>query len=488
MGNQNTSKENVRELQEKLELLLKEDKFRELRKMLVDYFPVDIAEALIEMDNPKYSIVLLRLVPNDTAAEIFTYLSTEMQEDIVQTMNNGEIRDLMSEIFTDDIVDILEEMPSNIVKKILRATTKEDREKINQILKYEDDTAGSIMSVEFIKLREQNTVKDAILKVRQWKELADEFNICYIVDEFNNLKGWIELKELILNEESTPIADVMQHKFVFANTKTDQEEVAEIFKKYDITSLPIVNTQNKLVGIITVDDVIDVIDEEATEDIHKMAGISPTEDAYFKTSVWKMVRSRSVWLLFLMVSATLSQIVITAFMNLYHVSEGTTTTNGTYDITFIVTMLLTPLLTVISGTNGNAGSQASTMVVRAISLREVQTKDFLRVAWKELRVAAICGLILIAVNFVRMEIIWAVSIRDTMFDKVHWFTIATTSIAMYATIIVAKVVGGTLPIIAKAVKMDPAVMAAPLLTTLVDALSTAVFFGVGMAFFANYIL
>jgi magnesium transporter len=479
-------KTNINDIAEKLEKLLKEDKFLEIRKEVENYYAVDIAEALIEIDNPKYSIVLLRLLPNETAAEIFTYLSTDMQEDVVQTMNNKEIRDLMSQIFTDDIVDILEEMPSNIVKKILRSTTKEDREKINEILKYDDDTAGSIMSVEYIKVREDATIQDAILKVRQWKDKADDFSTCYIVDEFNNLKGLVELKELILNDGDVVVSTVMNTKIIFASTRTDQEEVATMFKKYDITSLPIVNSQNKLVGFVTIDDIIDVIDEETTEDIHKMAGISPTEETYFKTSVWKMVRSRSVWLLFLMVSATLSQIVISAFMGIYHVSSGDG--SGGDLITYIVTMLLTPLLTVISGTNGNAGSQSSTMVVRAMSLREVKTSDFAKVAWKELRVASICGLILISVNLVRMMVIYAVEDKDTMFDAYHWYAIATTSIAMYVTLIVAKVVGGTLPILAKVVKLDPAVMAAPLLTTLVDALSTAIFFSVGLIFYAQYIV
>jgi magnesium transporter len=248
-------KTNINDIAEKLEKLLKEDKFLEIRKEVENYYAVDIAEALIEIDNPKYSIVLLRLLPNETAAEIFTYLSTDMQEDVVQTMNNKEIRDLMSQIFTDDIVDILEEMPSNIVKKILRSTTKEDREKINEILKYDDDTAGSIMSVE----------------------------TCYIVDEFNNLKGLVELKELILNDGDVVVSTVMNTKIIFASTRTDQEEVATMFKKYDITSLPIVNSQNKIGWVsLQLMTLLMLLMKKTTEDIHKMAGISPTEETYFK--------------------------------------------------------------------------------------------------------------------------------------------------------------------------------------------------------------
>lgn len=461
-------------------------KGKEIREFSEKHYPADIAEAMTLFEEDKYILIVLRLVTNDVAAEIFTYLDPTIQQDVVSRFSDQEIKELFDEIYTDDVVDIMEEMPANIVKKILRTSSKEDRAKINQILQYDDDTAGSIMSVEYIKLRTDITCEEAMEKIRNLKDVADETDSFYVVDQFNNLKGFVELKDIVFAKENSKVADVMDEKIITAHTAADQEEIANSFKKYDIKTLPVVNSQNKLVGIITVDDIIDVIEEEATEDIHKMAGISPTEESYFKTSVWKMVRSRSVWLLFLMVSATLSQIVISIFMTIYGVDSGDGPLN-TNNITYIVTMLLTPLLTVISGTAGNAGSQSSTMVVRALSLREVTTKDLARVMWKELRVASITGLILIAANFVRMIIIYAVQFQGDFSDPNRWYAIGTISISMYLTLMTSKLIGGMLPILAKKVKLDPAVMAAPLLTTLVDAMSTAIFFSVGLIFYAPLI-
>ncbi|QEH61322.1 magnesium transporter [Spiroplasma chinense] len=477
----------IEELSEKIKTLLSENKVSELRELAEEYYPADMAEALSEFED-KDIIKALRFFLTEDSAEIFTFFDNEIQEEIIKNYSSEQVKELFEEIFTDDIVDILEEMPSNIVKKVLRASSSESRLQINKILKYEESTAGSIMSVEYTKIRINWTVGQAIELIKKEREETEEVSHFFVVDERNNLLGIVDLKNLFFSKPDTPIESIMDDRFIFSYTKADQEEVAEQFKKYDITILPILNSQNKLVGIITVDDVIDVIEEEATEDIHKLAGISPTEDAYFKTSVWKMVRSRSVWLLFLMISATLSQVVISAFIKIYGVHDGEVTEGGQItNITTIVTVLLTPLLTVISGTAGNAGSQASTMVVRALSLREVETKDFARVMWKEFRVAAITGVILVTVNFLRMIIIYAVQFKGNINQKELWYTIATLSIAMYLTLIVSKLIGGLLPILAKKVRLDPAVMAAPLLTTLVDALSTAIFFSVGLIFFSQFI-
>ncbi|QHX36331.1 magnesium transporter [Spiroplasma sp. BIUS-1] len=469
--------ENLKALSENIEKLIIENDIKKLRELEELHYPQDIAEALEQLDE-KIIIIALRLFTNDTSSEIFPYLDTDIQEEIINKMSSKQVSELFSELYTDDIVDILEEMPSNIVKKILRSSTPEARAQINNILKYNDDTAGSIMSVDYTRFKINWTVTDAIEKIRERDQESEDHNTFYVVDDLNNLKGTIELKDLVFSKGETKLSEIMDERVLFAYTKDDQEAVVEKFQKYDITTLPVINIQQKLVGIVTVDDVLDVIEEEVTEDIHKMAGISPTDDEYFKTSIWKMVKSRSVWLMFLMVSATLSQIIIYLFMKRY----GFNSDKGS--IIYIVTMLLTPLLTVISGTTGNAGSQSSTMVVRALSLKEVETKDFARVMWKEFRVAIITGFILVSVNFIRMIIIYSIETKGDLSDPNLWYTIATLSIAMYLSLIMAKLIGGTLPIIAKKLKFDPAVTAAPLVTTLVDALSTAIFFSVGLIFFA----
>ncbi len=474
--------EQLKTLSEEIEKAIQANDIKELRKLEENHYPQDIAEALEKLDE-KIIIVALRLFTNDTSSEIFPHLDTDIQEEIINKMSSKQVSQLFSELYTDDIVDILEEMPSNIVKKILRASTPEARAQINSILKYNDDTAGSIMSVDYTRFKINWTVTEAIEKIRERDEESEDHNTFYVVDDLNNLKGIVELKDLVFSKGESLLSEVMDERVIFAHTKDDQESVIELFKKYDITTLPVINVQQKLVGIVTVDDVLDVIEEEVTEDIHKMAGISPTDDEYFKTSIWKMVKSRSVWLLLLMISATFSQIIISVFIKIYHSKSETNISDPSY----IIMMLLTPLLTVISGTTGNAGSQSSTMIVRALSLKEVETKDYARVMWKEFRVAIITGIILVSVNFIRMVIIYSIEFKGDLKDPRIWYTIATLSIAMYLSLIMAKLIGGTLPIIAKKLKLDPALMAAPLLTTLVDALSTALFFSVGLIFFASYI-
>ncbi|AUM62333.1 magnesium transporter [Spiroplasma monobiae] len=478
--------DNLKSLSELIEKLVIDNDIKKLRELEEEHYPQDIAEALENLDE-KIVIISLRLFTNDTSSEIFPHLDADLQEEIINKMSSQQVSELFGELYTDDIVDILEEMPSNIVKKILRSSTPEARAQINNILKYNDDTAGSIMSVDYTRFKVYWTVTEAIEKIRERNEESEDHNTFYVVDDLNNLKGTIELRDLVFSKGSVLISEIMDERVLFAFTKDDQETVVEKFKKYDITTLPVINVQQKLVGIVTVDDVIDVIEEEVTEDIYKMAGISPTDDEYFKTSIWKMVKSRSVWLMFLMVSATLSQVIITLFLNIYHAGREVVNPESNNQIEYIVTMLLTPLLTVISGTTGNAGSQSSTMIVRALSLKEVETKDYARVMWKEFRVASITGLILVSVNFVRMVVIYSIQQKGDLNQAILWYTIATLSISMYISLIMAKLIGGTLPIIAKKLKLDPAVMAAPLLTTLVDALSTAIFFSIGLIFFTQFI-
>ncbi|AOG60050.1 Mg2+ transport protein [Spiroplasma helicoides] len=472
------------ELAEKLEKILKNSDVDLFRKMVNDYYPADLAEALSEFPLERL-IIALRILSTDQMAEIFTFFTNDIQEEIIKSYSSKEIKELFDNIFTDDIVDILEELPSNLVKKVLRSTTPESRLQINSILKYADYTAGSIMSVDYTKLLLTSTVKEAIELIKKERDESEEVYFFYVVDDLNNLKGVVELKKLIFSSRDALIKDIMEDRIILANTTTDQEEVVNIFKKYDITTLPIINSQNKLVGIITVDDVLDVLEEETTEDIHKMAGIAPTEEEYFKTSVWKMVKSRGIGLLFLMLFATISQVIILLFMSLYELnSEEKNVYQNGWSINYIVTILLIPLLTVIYGTSGFARSQSATMVVRALSLSEVYSKDILKIIWKELRVALITGIILVGVNFLRLIIIYSVQYKGDINHKELWYALATVSITIFLTVIFSKLIGSTLPVIAKKIKMDPATMASPIISTVVDGISTALFFSIGYVFYA----
>ncbi|QGS51540.1 magnesium transporter [Spiroplasma tabanidicola] len=473
------------QLAERLNEILKADDIILYRETLKNYYPADLAEALSCLPLERI-IIALRIMPTEDLAEIFPHFNNEIQEEIIESYTSVEIKELFDQIFTDDIVEILEELPSNIVEKILRATTPESRLLINSILKYNVNTAGSIMSVDYTSLKINWTVKEAINIIKKERDEAEEVHYFFVVDDLNNLKGVVELKTLFFSKNEALIEDIMDDRYIYANTKTDQEEVANMFKKYDITTLPIINSQNKLVGIITVDDILDVLEEEATEDIHIMAGINPTEDEYFKTSVFKMVKSRIIWLLLLMVSATITQVIILVFMNLYGVTKETASFdigNNNFSISYVMAILLTPLLTVISGTTGNASNQSSTMIVRALSLKEVEPKDYWRILWKELRVSTTLGLILVAINFVRMIAIYAVEFKGNINQRELWYAIATLSISMFLAIVFSKVIGATFPLLAQKMKIDPAITAGPLLTTIIDAISTAIFFGIGMIFF-----
>ena len=464
-------------------LLNKNDIIR-LRKFIVTLPSADIADAL-ELLEHKDILKFFRWLTSDKSSEIFTFLDASVQESIINIFTDKETESIIDDLFIDDIVDLIEEMPSNIVKKILRTSDKEVRERVNKILSYSEDSAGSLMSVNYVALNIDWNVERALAFIQENKNEIDSTELLFIVNNVNKLVGQISLKDLFFSQHDALLSTLNDQGVVFAQTSEDQEEIANQFKKYDIVLLPVVNDNHYLVGVITSDDVVDIIEEEATEDIQKLAGIQPTEQEYFKTSIFKMVRSRSVWLLFLMISATVSQIVINIFLKAYHADSGQDTSSLT-QLGYIAIAYLVPLLPVISGTSGNAGSQSSTMVVRALSLKEIMPNQLGKVLWKELRIALLCGLILISVNLVRMVVIYYASPSHTI-NKDQWFSILALSIALYLTLIIAKLVGGGLPIIAKVLKMDPAIMAAPLLTTLVDALSTAIFFSSGLLIFSVFL-
>ncbi|WP_146638234.1 magnesium transporter [Spiroplasma clarkii] len=401
-------------IKEEFEEHLKVNNIAGIRNIAEMYYPADVAEAIKDF-KIKDLILILRFLPTEDSAEIFTYLDNTVQEEIIDQYTSVEIRELFDEIFTDDVVEILEELPANIVKKILKATTPESRLDINHILNYDDDTAGSIMSVDFLILNTGQTVKEAISTIQKQKDDVENVTDFFVVDELNNLKGYVDIRTLFFSDGDSSVETIMKDRVVYAYTTTDQEEVINQFKKYGLNNLPIINSENKLVGIITVDDVIEVIDEEVTEDIHKMAGIAPIEDTYFKTSVWKMVRSRIFSLLFLMLSATITQVIITVFISIY--IKASPRQADDWNPNDFVTILLAPLITVLSSTSGIAGGQSSTMLVRAISLNEVQSRDFGRVMWKELRVGLICGTIVSVTNILRMIIVYAIQFEGNLDEK-----------------------------------------------------------------------
>ena len=454
-----------------------------VRDVCAHFHSADIAEALCRLTTLE-AIKLIRFLPISLTADIFSHLDNQIQKSVVQAFTSSELEVLIKEINADQLVDVIDEMPANLVKKILHLCPSKLREKVNTLMQYQEDTAGSIMMVNFVELKGWWSVQDAIKEVKQKHQAERMPDTFYVVDQQHRMIGLISLKKLFFSPYEQKISDLCAStSIVSVFTYDDQEQVAFVVQKYDLEAIPVLNQQHRLVGIITVDQVVDVVEQEATEDIQKLSGISPTEKAYFATSVIKMVRARSMWLLFLMISATVSQLVISGFFSLYGVVQH----HNTYSaITYIVTALLVPVLPLVSGTSGNAGSQSATMVIRALSLRQVDIKDYWKVMWKELRVGFVCGFILVAANFIRMIAIYFIQTPHTI-NTDKWLSIAVLSIALYLTLIIAKLVGSMLPIIATWVKLDPAIMAAPLLTTLVDALSTAIFFSIGFIFYLPYI-
>lgn len=430
--------------------LITEKKFSVLREELKDMMAVDIAEIIDELDK-KDSIILFRLLTKDLATDVFSYLSSNLQQDIVEAIHETKLNEIIEELYFDDMIDFLEEMPSNVVKKILKNASEEERKLINQFLNYPENSAGSLMTIEYVDLKKEMTVKDALHHIKKTGLDKETIYTCYVINDKRKLEGIVSLRKLVLFDENLLISEIMNEDIVVVSTLDDQEEVASLFKKYDLITIPVVDTENRLVGIITIDDIVDVIDRENTEDFQKMAAMSPNEEEYLKTGVFSLARKRILWLLILMVTATLTGSVITRFEN---VLESV--------------VILAAAMPLLMDTAGNAGSQSSTLIIRGIALGEVELTDYLKVLWKELRVSIIVGICLAAVNMVRMLVL----VRSGM-------TIAfIVSFTLGITVVMAKVVGGTLPIIAKKLKLDPAIMAGPLITTIVDALALIVYFNI----------
>jgi len=419
-----------------------------LKILLCDINTVDIAEIFAELDKEKI-IQLFRILPKAIASDIFAYIDSDHQQAIVEALTDDEIYEIMSKIFVDDAVDFIEEMPASVVKRVLNNVMPEKRNHINQILQYPEDSAGSIMTTEYINLLEDQRVQDAFETIRSTGLNKETIYSCYVIRRDRLLVGTISVKTLLLAHPNDLIGEIMDTNIVFAHTTDDREAIADQFKKYNLLAMPVVDKEQELVGIITVDDIVDVIIEENTEDIHRMAALFPSENPYMKTTVIQHAKNRFIWMLILMLSATITGFIISSF------EKG-----------LMVLPILMSFIPVLMNTGGIAGSQSSTLIIRGMAVGEIGMKDIMTVIWKELRVGILCGLGLAVVNFIRVYLM----------NNKDWILCLTISISLFCTILMAKTVGSILPILAKRLKIDPAIMSAPLLTTIVDAVSLIIYF------------
>lgn len=432
--------------------LLENKKFNTLKEELKEMNSADIPSLLEELEK-KQVVKLFRILSKKQAGEAFSYMEPDMKEKLIHDLTDVELRNVMDELFMDDTVDLIEEMPSNVVKRILKAVNKEDRKTINELLQYPEDSAGSIMTTEFIDLKESMTVEEALERIRTMGVDSETIYNCYVLDRNRILLGIVNIKGILISKPGTLIKDLMATNIISVNTMEDQEEVTKVFDKYDYYALPVVDNENRLVGIITMDDAINVIQDEVAEDFEKMAAISPNEDGYFETSVFKHSKNRIFWLLILMLSSAVSGGIIT------HYQEA-----------FAAIPLLVAFIPMIMGTGGNCGSQSSTLIIRGLATDEIELKDVFKVLWKELRVSLLVGVVLAIVNGIRILIQY----QDLQLAVV-------IGITLIATVALAKSLGCLLPLLAKKLKLDPAIMASPLITTLVDIFSILLYFQIATA-------
>lgn len=445
--------EKIISLDAMIESLLEEKKYNTLKDVFSTMNAADIA-ALFE-DLPDTTLPLLfRLLPKELAADTFVEMEPERQEMLITGFSDAELREVVDELYVDDAADLVEEMPANVVSRILQQADPEKRRMINEILHYPEDSAGSIMTTEYVSLLPHMTVGEAIRRIRRVGVDKETINTCFVVDEKRKLMGALTIRTLILAEENTELEAIMSPNTVSVTTTEDQETVAGQLAKYDLTSIPVVDGEGRLVGIVTIDDAVDVLVEEATEDIEKMAAITPSDRPYLRTSVWEVWKQRIPWLLLLMISATFTGMIITGFED-----------------ALSKLVILTAYIPMLMDTGGNSGSQASVSVIRSLSLNEVEFKDVFRVLWKEFRVSILCGLSLAAVGFVKLMLLDQVGVQVAL----------VVSVTLTLTVIAAKLIGCSLPLLAKKIGLDPAVCASPFITTMVDALSLLIYFGIATA-------
>ena len=438
-----------------LEKMLGEKKYAVLRDILVVMNPSDIAALFDDFEKQQIS-VMFRLLPKELAAETFVEMETDAQEDLIRSFSDQELKEVLDELFVDDAAALVEEMPANVVKRILKQADPDMRRSINQILRYPENSAGSIMTTEYVSLRPDMTVEESILRIRRQGVDKETIYTCYVT-EGRRLLGLVTVKDLLLAaEDDIPVKDIMLTNIISVTTHTDQEEVARMFSKYNFLALPVVDTENRMVGIVTFDDAMDVMEDEATEDMELMGGMTPSEKSYLKSSAFELFKHRIPWLMLLMVSATFTGLIITAF-------EGA----------LAAQVALTAFIPMLMGTGGNSGSQSSVTVIRSLSLGELEFKDMGRVIWKELRTALLCGIVLAAACFVKIWLIDRLALNN---PDITFMVTAVVCLTLAVTVVCAKLVGCLLPMAAKALKLDPAVMASPFISTIIDALSLLVYF------------
>lgn len=443
---------------EELEKLLEERKYGEIKELFTQEQPQDIAAAIDGMDN-KETVIVYRLLPKEIAAEVFVEMDTDQQEALIRSFSDTELKEVVDELYADDAVDIIEEMPANVVKRILKNADSETRKTINELLKYPEDSAGSIMTTEYVRFESDFTVGEALTRIRRTGVDKETIYTCYVTDENKKLIGYVTAKALLLADEDDIISDIMETNVIFVYAYDDKESASNEMLKYDILALPVTDKEQRLIGIITIDDAVDVLRDEATEDIEKMAAMLPSDKPYLKTGVWEIWKNRIPWLLLLMVSATFTGQIITVF-------EKNLAGLGIVALTSFIPMLM--------DTGGNAGGQASVTVIRGLATGEVRLADVFRILWKETRVSVLCGITLSAAGFLKI-----VLVDNLIFgNEVSLAAAAVVCITLAATVIIAKIVGCTLPLLAKLCKFDPAVMASPFITTIVDAISLLIYFRV----------
>jgi len=428
--------------------LLEQKEYAQVKAAVVEMHEVDIAELFEELEERDVMLRLFRLLPKELAAEAFSYMESDVQQRLIETMTDNELRSILDEIYLDDYVDLVEEMPANVVRRVMQISSRENRGLINQYLKYPEDSAGSLMTNEYVYLKRMLTVQQAIETIRNNGFDKETLYTCYVIDRDRKLVGSVGLRSLILSDPDCRVEELMHENPIHAHTLDDQESVAKLFSRYDMLALPVVDNEERLVGIITIDDAVDVMEEEVTEDFEKMAAMAPSEDSYMKTSPLQLAKNRIGWLLILMISAMFTGLL------LEH-----------YEAAISSIPLLVSFIPMLMGTGGNCGNQSSTLVIRSLALDEIELSDWWRVWWKEFQVALLCSVVLALVNFLRIVI------------QYHDFTVAlTVSLTMIVTVVVAKSMGCMLPILARRFKLDPAIMAAPILTTISDTCSILVFF------------
>ena len=435
------------------ELLEKKDR-KTLQQRLEEMNEFDVAEFLTEIDDARM-LTVFRLLSKETAAEVFANLEAPEQERIINSITDQELSGIIEELYVDDAVDIMEELPANVVKRVMRTATPETRSLINQYLRYPEDSAGSIMTAEFVDLKKYMSVKESIARIRRIGDDKETIYVCFVTSASRKLEGIVTVKDLLLHDDDVIIEELMDRNVVFATTTEDQESVSEKFSDYDLMAMPVVDKEGRLVGIVTVDDVIDVMEQEATEDIEKMAGMTPSDKPYSRSAPWEIWKNRLPWLMFLMLSATFTSMILTSFESRLAAVAG-----------------LVPFIPMLMGTGGNSGAQAATAVIRSLSLGDTEPKDALRVLWKEWRVAFLCGLSLSVVNFGKMLLVDGMLLGN---PNITVQVAATVSLSIVFIVMFAKLVGSLLPLGAEKVGMDPAVMANPLISTLTDAVSLLIY-------------